>query len=249
MFIDQSEIHLWSLPLQESPTDVGVFKSLLSEDEIARAMRYHRVGDAMRFVRSRVWLRKLVEGYTGIRAKDIAFSYGAYGKPELSSNVSCPDIHFSISHTSGLTLFAFALGEDVGVDIESTAQQIDVQAASAHFLGAAELAHLNSTSSDCRKSLFFKYWTRKEACLKLLGTGLSGEPETIDVSKPPTVWIKAVSSSEQQPGDKALWLTDLQLEGRYSGACALAGPMAPKVVRHFRCDHAAHTFAEAKVPR
>jgi len=249
MFIDQSEIHLWSLPLEESLTDVGAFISLLSKDEIARAMRYYRVGDVIRFVRSRVWLRKLFEGYTGIRAKDIAFSYGAYGKPELSCNVSCLDIHFSISHTSGLTLFAFVLGQDVGVDIESTAQQIDVKAASTHFLGAAELAHLNSTSSDRRKSLFFNYWTRKEACLKLLGIGLSGEPETIDVSKPPAVWIKAVSSSEQQPEDKVLWLTDFQLEGMYSGACALAGPVPPKSVRLFRCDHAVHTFAEAKVPR
>jgi 4'-phosphopantetheinyl transferase len=191
----------------------------------------------------------LLAEYTGIPAKGITFSYGPNGKPELFSQASCPDIHFSISHTSGLTVFAFALGEDVGVDIESTAQHIDVQAASTHFLGAAELAHFNSTSSDRRKSLFFNYWTRKEACLKLLGIGLSGEPQTIDVSTPPAVWVKTISPPEQRPGYKVLWITDLQLEGGYIGACAVAGPVPPKAVRQFRCDHAIHSFAEAKPPR
>ena len=249
MDLDIAEIHIWSDTLLESREDYDVLNALLSLDEQARAKRYLRRDDALRYVMSRVRLRSLLAEYTGVPVKGITFCYGPNGKPGLLLQESCRDIHFSVSHTSGLTLFAFALGEDVGVDIESTAQDIDVLAASTHFLGAAELAHFNSTSSEVRKSLFFKYWTRKEACLKLLGIGLSGEPKTIDVSTPPTVWVKAVSSPEQQPEYKMLWLTDLQLEGGYIGACALAGPVPPKAVRHFRCDHAIDTFAEPKVPR
>lgn len=249
MDLDNGEIHIWSDTLQEARLDYDVINALLSHDEQARAKRYLRRDDALRYVMSRVRLRSLLAEYTGIPMKDITFCYGPNGKPGLLSQASWPNIHFSISHTSGMTLFAFALDEEVGVDIESTAQHIDVQAASKHFLGAAELAHFDSTPSDRRKSLFFKYWTRKEACLKLLGIGLSVEPQTIDVSTPPAVWIKADSSSEERPEYKMLWLTDLPLEGGYIRACALAGPVPPKAVRHFRCDHAIHPIAEAEVPR
>jgi len=248
MDLDNGEIHIWSDTLQESRLDYNVINALLSQDEQARAKRFYRRDDGFRYVMSRVRLRSLLAEYTRIPVKDITFCYGPNGKPGLLSKASWPNIHFSISHTSGLTLFAFALGEEVGVDIETAAHHIDVQAASKRFLGAAELAHFNSTPSDNRKSLFFKYWTRKEACLKLLGIGLSVEPQTIDVSKPPIVWVKADSSSEHRPEYKILWLMDLQLDGGYMGACALAGSGPPKAVRHFHCDHAIHTFAGAEVP-
>jgi 4'-phosphopantetheinyl transferase len=245
MFIDQSEIHLWSLPLEEAPTESDTSPDLLSRDENERASRYHHTADALRFITSRVWLRMLLEGYTGIRAKDIAFSYGAYGKPELPSAGSCPDIRFSVSHTSGLTLFAFVLGRKIGVDIESREQQIDFREACTGVLGAAEIAHLNEIPPDQRESQFYTYWTRKEACLKMLGIGLSGEPETIDVSDPAAVRIKGVSRSGRQPEDKRVWLTDLLLEGSYSGACALEGSVPPRKVYHFRCDREGYPHASA----
>jgi 4'-phosphopantetheinyl transferase len=193
-------------------------------------------------------LRLLLEGYTGIPGKDISFCYGPNGKPGIAPQEGCPDIRFNVSHTRGLTQFAFTLGQDIGVDVESTAQPTNFHEDLSRILGASELSILHSLPPEQRNPLCIKYWTRKEACLKCLGIGLSCGPESVDVSNPPIVSIKAVPSSEHQPGDKALWLTDIELGERYFGACALGEPTPPKIVRYFRCDLAVQTFGGGESP-
>jgi 4'-phosphopantetheinyl transferase len=233
MFIKQSEIHLWILPQDDPSFDFSAAGSVLSRDEVARANRYHRTGDASRYVRSRFRLRKLIEGYTGIRAKDIGFSYGAYGKPELSSSMLCRDIRFCVSHARDLTLLAFTVGRDVGVDVESTAMQAGLQDDIPRFLSKKERSALDAASPDLRELWSLRCWTRKEACLKLLGVGVSVGLETIDVSSPPFAFIHSASPPEQHHTVRALWVSDLELDERHVGALALATKMDQANIRYF----------------
>lgn len=232
MLIKPSEIHVWTLPLLDSPADFGAADSVLSGDEVMRVRRYHRSEDASRYARSRIRLRKLIEGYTGIPAKDITFSYGAYGKPGLSPVKSCPDIRFGVSHTSDITLFAFAVARDVGVDVESTAVRTGLQDDISRLLSTKEKKALHSAPPDQRDLLCLRYWTRKEACLKLLGAGLSVGLETVDVSTPPSALVDSGSSPGEPHRHKMLWVSDLELDERHVGALALAASAEPAKIRY-----------------
>ncbi|MFF4491973.1 4'-phosphopantetheinyl transferase family protein [Streptomyces sp. NPDC001544] len=78
--------------------------------------------------------------------------------------------HFSLSYNGRLVLVALAV-EPVGVDIEQIpSRQVVEQTSGA--LHPAERQELDALSEACRPRAFAEIWTRKEAYLKMLGTGL-----------------------------------------------------------------------------
>ncbi|MEV0318567.1 4'-phosphopantetheinyl transferase family protein [Streptomyces sp. NPDC050658] len=95
---------------------------------------------------------------------------GPHGRPAVAGGAGP---HFSLSHTDGLALLAFA-DRPVGVDIERVpaADVVDDVAAALHPAERAELAALPQA---VRAMAFARCWTRKEACLKGTGEGLAGD--------------------------------------------------------------------------
>lgn len=95
------------------------------------------------------------------------FGYSEKGKPFLCGH---PEIHFSISHCkNGL---AVAVGkEPVGIDIESFRQADD--ALLDYCMNPEEAASVRQATEPARA--FAALWTRKEAVLKLRGTGITGD--------------------------------------------------------------------------
>jgi 4'-phosphopantetheinyl transferase len=70
---------------------------------------------------------------------------------------------------------------DVGVDIEATRSSTDVEGIAAKFMSPAEQRALASVPSTQRRQAVFQCWTRKEAYVKGVGTGLSFPLHTVDV--------------------------------------------------------------------
>ena len=96
---------------------------------------------------------------------DLSIERGTFGKPYLAQR---PDVHFNVSHSG--TLVVCAVGEaPVGADVE-TRGGYDAGVAQMCFQGD-ELDWL-AAEPDVDYA-FTRLWTRKEAYLKLLGTGLS----------------------------------------------------------------------------
>ncbi len=93
------------------------------------------------------------------------FSFGEHGKPSLAER---PDIHFNLSHC--LTAVACAVSDHpIGIDIESirTAKPALVR----HTMSESEANHiLTSPNPDIEFTIL---WTRKEALLKMSGSGIS----------------------------------------------------------------------------
>ena len=95
---------------------------------------------------------------------------GAHGKPYFKGS----NIYFNISHTEALQAVAIGKSE-VGVDIEKI-RDVNLQVASR--FSNEEYDYVMEAESSNR---FFEIWTKKEAYLKYLGTGISGGLKSFSV--------------------------------------------------------------------
>lgn len=102
--------------------------------------------------------------------------YDSQGKPRLSNY---PEVHFNMSHCRNAVAVAVA-DREVGVDVESVRTYKEPLAE--RVFGQREMDILRL--ADDKDRVFSRLWTRKEAVVKCLGTGIVGmEPlQGIDVS-------------------------------------------------------------------
>jgi hypothetical protein len=147
---------------------------LLSADETERARTFYFERDRQRFVIGRGILRILLGRYTGLAARDIAFRYGPNGKPALANAGLEQPLYFNVAHSEALALYAFTRVGEVGIDVEWMRDLPDWQQVAEAVFSPRELAQLRSCPVEQRRDEFFQAWTRQEAVLKALGTGLGG---------------------------------------------------------------------------
>lgn len=147
--------------------------TLLDSGERARAAALHRAADRDGYRVAHVCLRLLLGAYLGVEPSDVTFvrrpcpvCRGPHGRPDVPGVPLC----FSVSRTEGLCLLAFA-DTAVGADIERLPGS-DVVAALTDTLHPREAAELAACPPQGRPAAFARVWTRKEAYLKGLGTGL-----------------------------------------------------------------------------
>jgi 4'-phosphopantetheinyl transferase len=154
----------------------------LSDDERDRVARFHFQRDATRFAVSRAMLRIGLSECLGVEPRLVAFRYGRHGKPELAPPFDRSGLRFNASRSRGLGLYALARGRRVGVDIERLRPLLDLDALAERVLSPEERRRLHRLPPIERLAGFFNCWTRKEAYLKAIGTGLTGSPARITVS-------------------------------------------------------------------
>jgi 4'-phosphopantetheinyl transferase len=156
-----------------------VLYEYLSESEKARADRFKYVIDYNCYVTVHALLRIELAKVLGVKARLINICLTDYGKPFIPDT----DLPFSISRAKNL--FAFAIGESnqyLGVDIEQVKPEIDFMSITRNYFSASEQKLISSLKRrDDQKRTFFELWTRKEALLKAIGVGISGELRKVEV--------------------------------------------------------------------
>lgn len=167
---------LWA-PLDISDSASRGFAACLSSEERRRADRFQRSLDRGRFVAARGWLRHLLASQLGCGPGDVPIVTDKRGKPR----VACSDMSFSASRTAAVALYATSPCMEVGVDVEAIRPTIDIEGIAARFMSAAEQRVLTSLSPTERLKALFQCWTRKEAYVKGIGTGLSFPLRDVDV--------------------------------------------------------------------
>ena len=155
-------------------------RAILAADEEARADRYRLERDRRRFVVRRAVLRLGLVEWLDLPPERLRFGYGAEGKPHLRY----PDVglQFNLSHSEGLAVYACALGRPVGIDIERVRAHRDLGAVAARFFSPLERARLRAPPAPLRVEAFYRCWTRKEAHVKVVGSGLSVPLHDFDVT-------------------------------------------------------------------
>ena len=142
---------------------------LVSEQRRQQALRYSHTFGRFCCLKSYLMLLELLSAvYPELDTSKPEFGYTAQGKPFLLAR---PDIHFSISHTKNAILVAIS-DAPIGVDIE--AFRSPSAALIARTMNATEQAAILQASGT-PEALFSAIWTRKEAVLKLRGTGIEGD--------------------------------------------------------------------------
>jgi 4'-phosphopantetheinyl transferase len=156
---------------------------MLSPDERARAGRLVFPRDRHRFTAGRAFLRGVLALYQREPPAALRFRYGTYGKPEL--DVGEAEVRFNLAHADDLAVCAITTGGDVGVDVERLRPLADAEGVAAQFFSARERAALFALPRAFRQRAFFDAWTRKEAFLKALGSGLARPLDGFDVTLGP----------------------------------------------------------------
>lgn len=177
MLIEPNEIQLWIADLEELKA-VDYF-ALLSEDEHARAKRFHFQNHSQRFTAARGMLRILLSLYVKVEPQKIVFSYTSHKKPLLHYPPNT-NLEFNVSHSGQMAVYAFTLQHAIGVDIEQI--QPDYHPAVAQrFFSQQEYHALLDLPVAERPLFFYRIWASKEALVKATGKGLSTQLSSISI--------------------------------------------------------------------
>jgi 4'-phosphopantetheinyl transferase len=183
--LSDDEVHVWRASLDFEPSILRHLEATLSDDEIARAARFHFPRDRDRFVAARSILRALLGAYLKKPPARLNFKYGPHGKPSLQVGDLRATLEFNLSHSHGLAVYAFSFGREVGIDVELIRPELAVDEIADRYFSTREIAALRALPQDLRARGFFNCWTRKEAYVKARGEGLQIPLESFDVSLTP----------------------------------------------------------------
>ena len=164
---------MWSIDLR-SPDD-GL-AALLQTHELERAGRIRTACGRRRWTVARAGLRALLATYLGTAAREIELSASQSGKPQLAGP---SELRFNASHSGDLALVAVARSREVGVDVESTARQIDAAAMARMYLSPDEQAAVERAPNP--RDLLLRHWVAIEAFGKATGQGISRTLRTVEV--------------------------------------------------------------------
>lgn len=176
-------VHIWHSAL-ENQSVAQRLEPLLSPDELARANRFRLVEHRRRFIIARGCLRKLLGTYLQSEARELVFAYSPEGKPSLDVRHGT-DLCFNVSHSGEIAAFGVTLGRKIGIDVELIRRDVDVLAIPKRFFSCAEQEWMSTLQGEAKFQGFFNCWTRKEAYVKAVGTGLSLPLRDFDVSLMP----------------------------------------------------------------
>jgi 4'-phosphopantetheinyl transferase len=176
------EIHVWHAALDREEKVLGRLESRLSQEEKARADRFHFVNDRNRFVVARGLLRELLGKYLHQAPTGLEFSYGEHGKPSLSGGNASSGLCFNLSHSAGLVVYAIAKERNLGIDVEHVRPESAGDDIAERYFSSREVSDLRTLPPEARVEGFFHCWTRKEAYLKATGMGLQIPLDSFAVS-------------------------------------------------------------------
>lgn len=177
--VDTRGIELWLIDLRHYPFQEK--HSWLSAAEASRASRFKFQDDRRRYLAAHCALREIIGLRLDRAPASLQFFEQDQGKPALfpEPGQTHNALRFSLSHSEDLALVGLADGFEIGVDIEALRSIDDVWPLAEQCLTKVECEELRATPSQQLASAFLRGWTRKEACLKAIGTGLSLAPGTL----------------------------------------------------------------------
>lgn len=161
-----------------SETDNSYLFSLLSIREQNALQKIRDDNRRMLKLHTHGRLRTEAAARLHIRPENLLYQTGEHGKPYFSNGQG---LHFSLSYTKDAAVMAFA-SQPIGIDIEKIRphrMRLGKNLGTPH-----ELSILRAAPDDL--TLFYTFWTRKEAWLKLTGTGLTVPLTSFDVWEEPT---------------------------------------------------------------
>ena len=144
---------------------------LLDDNEKQRAARFKFDKHRHRFIAAHAACRLILGRYIDNKPDRLEFQFNEHGKPYLTTNPT--HIEFNLSHSQDRALLGINQYAAIGVDIEYTGRHPEWVKLARRFYSPDEIDYLFQQPENQQRDIFFQIWTRKEAYIKALGTGLS----------------------------------------------------------------------------
>lgn len=184
LFLASQAVQVWVLHDALVEPACRALAGLLAQDELQRACAYRQERHRQRFIARHGLLRWLIGRYLDCPARSLLFELSACGKPSLGG-AQAPALAFSVSQTESMALLAFTRQGAIGVDVEQVVPGVDAAGVAREVFSGAEQTALATAQAGADPGAFFRTWSRKEALLKAVGTGLCGQPSAYTTQDPP----------------------------------------------------------------
>jgi len=136
-----ADIDIWLAPANVSDETLDRERELLDDEERARAARFRFRADRARSIVARATLRRLLGRYLSRDPRDLRFTAGPAGKPELAGR----ELHFNVSHSHDRVAIAVTTHiQDGEVIVDFTQSDRQAKGAINATLGVAWSASFNA---------------------------------------------------------------------------------------------------------
>jgi 4'-phosphopantetheinyl transferase len=221
--LSPGEVHVWRAALEVTAADLQRFLTTLSSDERARAERFRFERDRRRFIAGRGLLRAVLAGYVSTAPESLGFTYNEYGRPSLDNERLQPPLHFNVSHSGEVALYAVARGRQLGVDVEWMRRDVACEEIARRFFAPGEVERFLSLPPSDRTTAFFACWTRKEAYIKAKSRGLSIPLDQFEVTLGPDESAELLRVEWDADESRRWSLVELPMDTGYKAALAVEG--------------------------
>ncbi|MCL4176651.1 MAG: 4'-phosphopantetheinyl transferase superfamily protein [Verrucomicrobia bacterium] len=177
-------VHVFCSPLDVPSKRLEELAQLLSYGEWRRANHFYLERDRNRFIAGRGTLREILAALFELNPAHLVFTRGEFGKPHIAAPAAARSLHFNLAHSDAIAVYAIAKHE-LGVDVERIRAMDDAEQIVSGFFSPREKCLLQALPAEQRREAFFNCWTRKEAYLKAIGSGLNDQLDQIEVSLAP----------------------------------------------------------------
>ena len=172
------QVHVWIVWLNAFRHHADA--AVLDEIERMRAMRFRFDRDRIGFMTGRAMLRRILGVYLDLPPVEIPLRTGEHGKPELGPLPDRDALHFNVSHSGDLALYAVTQEGPVGIDVEQMRPVSDLDGVADVVMSPRERAAFAALDESDRPDFFHSTWVRKEAYLKASGDGLMRSPTLVE---------------------------------------------------------------------
>ncbi len=147
----------------------------LSPAELRKSAKYRFQKDRLVYLSGRGMLRKLSSEMLKIPTDQLVIKEGQFGKPYIEGYER--KLPFNVSNSGSMISIAFDFsGRDIGLDIEVINKSQDYWEWAGHYFSRKECDMIYSHRD------FYRFWTMKEALLKVTGVGMVDDLNTLDMS-------------------------------------------------------------------
>ncbi|MFH9605894.1 4'-phosphopantetheinyl transferase family protein [Streptomyces sp. NPDC017448] len=228
-------VHVWQGSTRDAPPAAAL--RLLSAAERTVMLRRPPT-EGVRYAGAHIAVRQILSRYLGVPAAGLRFGTRpcpwcadpGHGRPVVAGPPTGLD--FNLSHAGPHWALAVTTAGPVGIDIEDGRSGSSAGTAEL-VLSASELTYVNSRPEGAaREAAFLRCWTRKEAVVKAIGTGITADLHELEV-RPERPGPLTVRSTGQ--GGAGSWLVQ-DLPGTGGLFVALArpagstGPVVPRAL-------------------
>jgi len=222
-------VHLWTIDQRTvSATRLQEMRQTLNEAECAKVTRFKFESLKQTAVISRGSLRLILGRYLPIPPQAIQFITNDQDKPFL---VPPAELQFNVAHSGDFVLIAVSKTA-VGVDIEQIKPDRAYKMIARRFFSEWETAVFNTIPAANQAQAFYHCWTRKEAYLKGIGTGLTTELDSFDVEFRPDR-EPALLETRHRPVNVKKWkLMGVKTAVNYAAALAVETDREIDIIYH-----------------